>query len=128
MTNILNYVLGGLLVLAVVTSGTLWFKNNSLEKQVLENNATITTLSVQKDALQTNNNELKDVLNKQNTSILALGDVQKEVKALFITFNSSLATTNKQISNIKDAVTKEKPPATCQDTIKYLKDARKEYK
>lgn len=128
MTNILNYILGGLLVLAVVFGGTLWFQNNSLEKQVLANQKAITILGVQNDALQANNTDLKKALDNQNVSLAKLGDIQNTVASLFTSFNASVATTNKQIANVKEAISKEKPPATCKDTIQYLRDARKELK
>lgn len=128
MPNILNYVLGGLLALAVVLCGTLWLQNNSLEKQVLANQKAITTLSVQNDALQANNGDLKKALDNQNASLAKLGEIQSTVSSLFTSFSASVATTNKQIEGVKDAISKEKPPATCKDTIQYLRDARKELK
>lgn len=128
MTNILNYVLGGLLALAVIFGGTLWFQNNSLEKEALIANATITTLTNQKESLQANNDSLKAAIDTQNTSLLKLGEIQSGVTALFTNFNASVASTNRQIAGVKDAISKEKAPVTCQDTINYLKNARKEYK
>jgi predicted nucleic acid-binding Zn-ribbon protein len=128
MTNILNYILGGLLAFAVITSGVLWFENNSLEKDVLKKENSITTLTVQRDALQRSNDDLKKAIDTQNGSLARLEEIQGTVTALFTGFNASLATTNKQIAGIKEAVSKEKPPATCKDTIQYLKDARKELK
>lgn len=128
MTNILNYVLGGFLVLAVVFCGTLWFQNNSLEKQVLANQKAITILSVQNDALQANNTDLKKALDNQNVSLAKLGDIQNTVASLFTSFSASVATTNKQIAAVKDVISKEIPPVTCKDTIQYLRDARKELK
>lgn len=128
MPNILNYVLGGLLALAVIFGGTLWFQNNSLEKQVLANQKAITTLSVQNDALQANNTDLKKALDNQNVSLAKLGDIQNTVSSLFTSFNASVATTNKKIAEVKDVISKEIPPATCKDTIQYLRDTRKELK
>jgi len=128
MTNILNYVLGGLLALAVVFGGTLWVKNNSLEKEVLQQNATITTLSVQKDALQANNTDLKKALDGQNASIAQFAEIQRMVDGLFTEFNLSYASTSKQIASVKEVISKEKPPATCKESVQYLRDARKEIK
>lgn len=128
MTNILNYILGGLLFLSIALGATLWFQNNSLEKQVLTNNATITTLTVQKDALQWSNDGLVTAIKTQNTSVEKLGEIQKTITALFTNFNESVTTTNKQIAGIKAGISKETPPTTCAATIQYLKDARKEYK
>lgn len=128
MTNILNYVLGGLLALAVVFGGTLWIKNNSLEKEVLTQSATITTLSVQKDALQSNNTELKTALDRQNASLGQLANIERMMGGLFTEFNLSYASTTKQIASVKDAISKEKAPTTCKESVQYLRDARKELK
>lgn len=128
MTNILNYVLGGLLAIAVVFGGTLWFQNNSLEKQVLTSQRDIAVLTVQRDALQANNTDLKKALDGQNASLAQLANIQRMVDGLFTEFNLSVASTTKQIAGVKDAISKEKPPATCKDTIQYLRDARKELK
>lgn len=128
MSNILNYVLGVLLVCCLLITGAFWVSNNSLEKQVLANQKAITILGVQKDALQANNNDLKKALDTQNASLAKLGEIQATVSSLFTTFNTSVATTNKQIASVKDAISKEKVPTTCADTIQYLKDARKELK
>jgi hypothetical protein len=128
MTNILNYVLGGLLALAVVFGGTMWFQNNSLEKEVLKQNATITTLSVQKDALQANNTDLKKALDGQNASIAQFAEIQRMVSALFTEFDLSYASTAKQIASVKEAISKEKAPTTCKESVQYLRDARKEIK
>ncbi|MNK14238.1 hypothetical protein D3C87_323370 [compost metagenome] len=128
MSNILNYALGILLVGALIVCGSFWVSNNSLEKELLTQKATISTLSLQKDALQASNNGLSDALTKQNESLAKLGEIQNTVSALFTNFNASVATTNKQIATIKTTIEKETTPTTCKDTIKYLKDARKEYK
>lgn len=128
MNQILNYVLGGLLALAVIFSGTMWFQNNSLEKEVLKQNSTITTLSVQKDALQANNTDLKKALDGQNASIAQFAEIQRMVDGLFTEFNLSYASTSKQIASVKEVISKEKPPATCKESVQYLRDARKEIK
>lgn len=128
MTNILNYILGGFLVVALLFAGGLWIENNSLEKKVLVSDKAITVLSVQRDALQKSNEDLKKAVDTQNTSLAKLEEIQASVTAMFTGFNASLVTTNKQIAGIKAGISKEIPPATCKDTIQYLKDARKEFK
>lgn len=128
MTNILNYVLGGLLAIAVVFGGTLWFQNNSLEKEVLTNQRDITTLTVQRDALQSNNTDLKKALDGQNASLAQFAEIQRMVSALFTEFDLSYAFTTKQIASVKDAISKEKAPTTCKESVQYLRDARKELK
>lgn len=124
----LNYILGGLLALAVIISGVLYVSNNSLQKDVLKRDSTITTLTVQTEALQNSNNDLRASIVNQNYSLTKLGEIQNTVTALFTSFNDNVSTTNKQIAGVKDAISKEKPPATCADTINYLKNARKELK
>lgn len=128
MTNIINYVLGGLLALSMLFGGYQWWHSSSLTKQLETSKTTIATLSVQKEALQANNDSLKAVIDTQNASVAALGEVKKSVDALFANFNSSVAATNKQIGSIKDAIKKEPIPVDCKSTIQYLKDARKELK
>lgn len=128
MTNILNYILGGLLVLAVLVAAGLWFQNNSLEKTVLEQNVQMTTLSNQKDALQASNDNLVKSIENQNKSLERLNEIQKTLTDLFTGFNSSMSYTNKKITDIQNTISKEPVPATCKDTIQYLKDTRKEFK
>lgn len=128
MNNIFEYILGGLLVVCLIVGGVLWVQKSNLEKQILTKNAEITTLSVQNSALQSSNNDLKKSIENQNESLAKLGKIQESVNALFANFNDSLASTNKQIASIKSSVNKEQVPATCKDTIQYLKDARREFK
>ncbi len=126
MTKILSWLFGVLFSLAFIGLMGLWWENTELQKELLRNENTITVLSVQRDALQQSNNNLTSALTVQNKGIEKLGDVQKDIDKLFVGFNTMMTTTNKQISGIKDSVSKEATPKTCADTIKYLKDARKE--
>ena len=89
MTNILNYILGGFLVVALLFAGGLWIENNSLEKKVLVSDKAITVLSVQRDALQKSNEDLKKAVDTQNTSLAKLEEIQASVTAMFTGFNSN---------------------------------------
>lgn len=128
MSKMLAWVFGVFFAFTFTGLMLLWWENTELQAEVLRKENTITTLSVQRDALQVAQTGLVAALTVQNTAVTRLGNLQASLDKLFETTNAQVVATTKQISSIRESVSKETTPVTCKDTIQYLKDARKEFK
>lgn len=128
MNNILTYVLSGIIAILLAVCGWLYVDGNSLEKDLLRANSSITTLTLQRDALQSNNTQLVEQMRVQGEAVALLGQIKKDVDLVFADFTKNVATTQKDIKTIKETIALEATPQTCEDAMRYLRQTAKEIK
>jgi predicted nucleic acid-binding Zn-ribbon protein len=88
----------------------------------------IVKLEAENTTLSKNNELLSRALDVQNTAIGKLSDTANDAKKNFDKLNTTVVTQNAALDAKLNQMLKDKKPVTCQDTIKYLIDAKAQYK
>lgn len=113
------------IVVLMVLSGYFFVDSWSKDSIISRQESSITTLSVQKEALEKSNQDLTKAIDNQNNAVAALESIQAGIDVAMSQFNSTVETTKRDIQAIKQNVKKEALPQTCEQAIQYLRDVPK---
>lgn len=113
-------------VFAVVVAA--WVYHNHLTSTISTQRSTITELTVSNAMLTANNLTLQAAIKDTNASIETLYEKTSSTGTAFDNLNKTIQVQNNLLAKKLAALLSDKKPSTCEDTIRYLIEAKKDYK
>lgn len=113
------------LLAAVVGGG--WMYYNHLTSTIATQEQTISRLTLENTVVKENNDKLQASIEASNKSIELLAKGAADTKQGFVTLNNTVRTQTSSLNDKLENILADPKPQTCEDTIKYLIDAVKEY-
>lgn len=114
------------ILLAIVIASAYFYITGLIhENKAL--NQKVTELQIQKKICEDNTRSLEEKLDMINRSIDQLSDVTQKQTAKLDALGRDVTARTKDIKNDVQTVLNGQKPKSCEDAIKYLIDARKEY-
>lgn len=99
----------------------------SLRLEIAHQETTIATLEADNTTLKQNNAVLSTALTTQNNAIDEISKLSSQTKKGFEALGVNVSNQTVALNTRLAAILKDKKPITCEETIKYLIDASKEY-
>lgn len=99
----------------------------SLRLEIAHQETTIATLEADNTTLKQNNAVLSTALTTQNNAIDEISKLSSQTKKSFEALGVNVSNQTVALDIKLAAILKDKKPITCEETIKYLIDASKEY-
>lgn len=136
----LNVALGAVanykkIIAIVVVLGGVFVYWNYMTSKIKTQATEIVLLTQQRDILSASlqtaidgNKLLSDTIERTNEQISLLSLATASSSAAFANLNTAVTSQTGRLAGRLDAVMKQQKPVTCEDTIRYLIDAAKEFK
>lgn len=115
-------------IFIVLVLGYVVIKWNYMESSITTLKQTNIELKQSNDALVKSNDRLVDSFDTVNKSLTIIAGKSDEVKAAFERLRGSVNVQTTTVNKKLDKVLVEKKPENSDEAMKYLLDARKEYK
>jgi peptidoglycan hydrolase CwlO-like protein len=115
------------ILFALVIAADVWYVQN-LRVTVAQQETKIVLLEADNKTLKDNNATLVASIGAVNGSLEKLGKGVDKTNQSFAALGKTVDTQSKNLDSRLALILKDKKPLTCQDAIKYLLDATKEYK